>query len=191
MRQTIQTMLVAFSLLTASAVFAADTYIIDPVHTTIGFTVRHMMISNVVGEFDKFEGQIIYSPTDLDNSKVDITIKAASINTRNDHRDTHLRSPDFFDAVKFPTITFVSKKITETEIVGDLTMKGVTKEITIPVTIFGPVKTTTGGRAMGIFGTFMINRQDYGINWNKTMDEGGVVVSDNVQAYVSIEADQK
>jgi polyisoprenoid-binding protein YceI len=191
MRQTTQAVLMVFSLLTASVVFGADTYTIDPAHTSFDFSVKHMMISSVPGNFDKFDGQIIYSPKDLDNSKVDITIQAASINTRNDQRDTHLKSPDFFDAAKFPVITFVSTKFTPRAITGDLTMKGVTKEITIPVKIAGPVKTMMGGQAIGITGHIMINRQDYGINWNKTLDQGGVAVSNNVFISVSIEADKK
>ena len=191
MRQTIQAVLTVVSLLTASVVFAADTYTIDPAHTTFGFTVKHMMISQVPGNFDKFDGQIIYSPTDLANSKANVTIEVNSINTRNDKRDAHLKSPDFFDAAKFPTITFVSKKFTATEIVGDLTMKGVTKEVTIPVTISGPVKTMTGGQAIGITGSVTVNRQEYGINWNKTLDQGGLAVANDVLVNVSIEADQK
>ena len=179
------------SLLTASVVLAADTYIVDPAHTTFGFTVKHMMISNVPGNFDKFEGQIIYDPADLANSKANITIQAASINTRNDQRDAHLKSPDFFDAAKFPTITFVSTKFTPASITGNLTMKSTTKKVTIPVTISGPVKTMTGGKAIGITGSVTINRQDYGINWNKTLDQGGLAVSNDVLVNVSIEADQK
>ena len=191
MRQTIQAVLTVVSLLTASVVFAADTYTIDPAHTTFGFTVKHMMISQVPGNFDKFDGQIIYSPTDLANSKANVTIDVNSINTRNDKRDAHLKSPDFFDAAKFPSITFVSKKFTTTEIVGDLTMKGVTKEVRIPVTISGPVKTMMGGQAIGITGSVTVNRQDYGINWNKTLDQGGLAVANDVLVNVSIEADQK
>ena len=186
-----QALLIVFSLLTASVVWGADTYTIDPAHTTFGFTVKHMMISQVPGNFDKFDGQIIYSPTDLANSKANVTIDVNSINTRNDKRDAHLKSPDFFDAAKFPTITFVSKKFTATEIVGDLTMKGVTKEVTIPVTISGPVKTMMGGQAIGIIGSVTVNRQDYGINWNKTLDQGGLAVANDVLVNVSIEADQK
>ena len=191
MRQTIQAVLMVFSFLTASVVFAADTYTIDPAHTTFGFTVKHMMISQVPGNFDKFDGQIIYSPTDLVNSKANITIDVSSINTRNDKRDAHLKSPDFFDAAQFPTITFVSTKFTSTAIIGNLTMKGVTKEVTIPVTISGPVKTMMGGQAIGITGSVTINRQDYGINWNKTLDQGGLAVSNDVLVNVSIEADRK
>ena len=190
MRQKILALVFFAVLLTTSMVFAADTYIIDPNHTSFSFTVQHMMISNVPGEFDKFSGQIMYSPADLATSKADITIDAASINTRIDQRDTHLKSPDFFDAAKFPTITFVSTKFTPMAIIGRLTMKGVTKEVMIPITISGPVKTMTGSQAIGITGSMTINRQDYGINWNKILDKGGVAVSNNVAIAVSIEADQ-
>ena len=111
MRQKIQVLIMFVALLTTSVVFAADTYTIDPNHTSFGFTVKHMMISNVPGEFDKFDGQIIYSPTDLANSKVNVTIDVSSINTRIDKRDAHLKSPDFFDVAQFPTITFVRRKL--------------------------------------------------------------------------------
>ena len=191
MRQKVQALIMFVALLTSSVVFAADTYTIDPNHTSFSFTVKHMMISNVPGEFDKFDGQVIYSPTDLSNSKANITIDVASINTRIDKRDAHLKSPDFFDAAQFPTITFVSTKFTPTAITGNLTMKGVTKEITIPVTISGPVKTMMGGQAIGITGSVTINRQDYGVNWNKVLDQGGVAVSNDVAISISIEADAK
>ena len=191
MRQKVQALIMFVALLTSSVVFAADTYTIDPNHTSFGFTVKHMMISNVPGEFDKFDGQVIYSPTDLANSKVNVTIDVSSINTRIDKRDAHLKSPDFFDAAQFPTITFVSTKFTPTAITGNLTMKGVTKEITIPVTISGPVKTMMGGQAIGITGSVTINRQDYGVNWNKVLDQGGVAVSNDVAISISIEADAK
>jgi polyisoprenoid-binding protein YceI len=190
MRQKIQGIVMFIALLTTSMVFAADTYTIDPAHTSFSFMVKHMMISNVPGGFDKFEGQIIYSPDDLANSKVDVTIDAASINTRIDKRDAHLKSPDFFDVAKFPTITFVSTKFTPTAITGNLTMKGVTKEVTVPVTIAGPVKTMMGN-TIGITGSVTVNRKDYGINWNKILDHGGLAVSDDVLITISIEADQK
>ena len=190
MRQKVQALVMFAALLTTSVVFAADTYTIDPMHTSFDFTVRHMMISNVPGNFDKFSGTIAYSPTDLANAKADITIDVASINTHIDKRDAHLKSPDFFDAAKFPSITFVSTKFTPTAITGNLTMKGVTKEVTIPVTISGPVN-EMGHQAIGITGSVTVNRQDYGINWNKTLDQGGLAVSNDVAITISIEADQK
>jgi len=191
MRQKVLALVMLCTLLTASKVFAVDTYDIDPNHTSFGFSVQHMMISNVPGEFDKFSGQIMYSPTDLANSKADITIDVNSINTRIDKRDAHLKSPDFFDAVKYPTITFVSTKFTPTAITGNLTMKGLAQVVTIPVTISGPVKTMMGGDAIGITGSVTVNRQDWGITWNKNLDTGGVAVSDNVVITISIEADKK
>jgi len=190
MRQSIQALVMFAALLTISVVFAADTYTIDPNHTSFTFTVKHMMISNVPGEFDKFDGQITYSPADLANSKANVTIDVSSINTRIEKRDTHLKSTDFFDAAKFPTITFVSTKFTPGAITGNLTMKGVTKEVTIPVTISGPVD-EMGHQAIGITGSVTVNRQDYGINWNKALDKGGWAVSNDVAIAISIEADQK
>ncbi len=191
MRQKIQALIMFITLLTTSVVFAANTYTIDPNHTTFGFLVKHMMISNVPGEFDKFEGKIIYSPKNLASAKANVTIDVSSINTRVERRDEDLKSPNFFDAAKFPTITFVSTKFTPGAITGQFTMKGVTKEITIPVTITGPVKTMMGGQAIGITGSVTINRQDYDINWNKTLDQGGVAVSNGVVINISIEADKK
>ncbi len=191
MRQCFQSLLMVVALLSTSIVFAADTYTIDPNHTSFGFTVKHMMISNVPGEFDKFSGQIMYGPGDLANSKANVTIDVSSINTRVDRRDADLKGPGFFDAAQFPTITFVSTKFTPTAITGNLTMKGVTKEVTIPVIISGPVKTMMGGQAIGITGSVTINRQDYGISYNKVLDQGGLAVSNDVLITVSIEADQK
>jgi len=191
MRQKVQALLIiAALLLTSKAFAAADTYVIDPMHTSFGFTVQHMMISNVPGEFDKFSGTITYSPTDLAGSSADVSIDVDSINTRIAKRDAHLKSPDFFDAAKFPTITFVSTKFTPGYITGNLTMKGVTKVITIPVTISGPVN-EMGHQAIGITGSVTINRQDYGVNWNKTLDQGGLAVSNDVAITISIEADAK
>ena len=191
MRQKVLGLFMFLALVSATAVFAADTYVIDPNHTSFNFTVKHMMISNVPGGFDKFSGTITYSPTDLTNSKADITIDVSSIDTKIDKRDAHLKSPDFFDAAKFPAITFVSTKFTPGYITGNLTIKGVTKVVTIPVSIAGPVKTMMGTQAIGITGSLTINRQDYGVNWNKTLDQGGVAVSDDVNIAISIEADQK
>jgi len=172
-----------------SQAMAADAYKIDPAHSTIGFAVKHMMVSNTNGAFDKYDGAIEYNPADLANSKISVTIAVDSINTRNEKRDGHLKSPDFFDAAKFPSITFVSKKITPATITGDLTIKGVTKEVVIPAIIAGPVKGMMGD-AIGINATFTINRQDYGVTWNKTLDQGGVAVGNDVVINVSIEANK-
>ena len=190
MRQKIQGLIVLFVLSAASMAFAADTYVIDPNHTSFTFTAKHMMISNVPGEFNKFSGTITYDPKGLDSSNADVTIDASSINTRIDKRDAHLKSPDFFDVAQFPTITFVSTKFTPGYISGKLTMRGVTNFITIPVTIAGPVD-EMGHQAIGITGSVTINRQDWGIKWNKNLDQGGVAVSNDILINISIEADKK
>ena len=184
-------MIMAISLLMTPVVFAADTYVIDPAHTSFGFTATHMMISKVPGEFEKFSGTIAYDPQDLSNSKANVSIDVNSINTRIEQRDHHLRSPDFFDAVKYPTITFVSTKFTPGYITGKLTMRGVTQIVTVPVSILGPVKTMGDRQAIGISGSVTVNRQDYGINWNKNLDQGGVFVSNDILLSISIEADRQ
>ncbi len=174
----------------APKVFAADAYKVDAVHSSIGFSVKHMMVSNTTGQFDQYDGAIAYDANDLANSKIDITIQASSINTRNTGRDGHLQGADFFDVAQFPTITFVSKSITADAIVGDLTIKGVTKEVTVPASISGPV-TGMGKTKIGISAQFTLNRQDYGVSWNKTLDQGGVAVGDEVKVTVDIEADKQ
>ncbi len=191
MRQPIQVMFIAISLLMTPVVFAADTYVIDPAHTSFGFTALHMMISKVPGDFEKFSGTITYDPQDLANSKANVSIDVNSINTRIAQRDHHLRSPDFFDAAQYPTITFISTKFTQGYITGKLTMRGVTKDITIPVSILGPAKSMTGGQAIGISGSVTVNRQDYGINWNRNLDQGGVFVSNDILLSINIEADKQ
>ncbi len=180
--------------LPAGRVWAADTYTIDPVHSNFGFSVTHMMVSTVTGVFGDFQGSITYDPKDPASFKADAAIQVKSIDTRLPKRDDHLRSPDFFDAEKFPTITFTAKKLdkqdTQTVLAGDLTMKGVTKEVFIPVTIAGPVQGMNGASVIGLSGSFTLNRQDYGVSWNKALDNGGFVVSDDVKVNINIEAHQ-
>ena len=191
LRQSIQAMFIVISLLMTSVVFAADTFVIDPAHTSFGFTATHMMISKVPGDFEKFSGTITYDPQDLANSKANVSIDVNSINTRIEQRDHHLRSAAFFDVAHYPTITFVSTKFTQGYITGKLTMKDVTKDITIPVSILGPVKTMGDRQAIGISGSVTVNRQDYGINWNKNLDQGGVFVSNDILLSINIEADKQ
>ncbi len=191
MRQPIQMMVIAISLLMTSVAFSADTYVIDPAHTSFGFTATHMMISKVPGDFEKFSGTITYDPQDLANSNANVSIDVNSINTRIEQRDHHLRSKDFFDVSEYPTITFVSTKFTPGYITGKLTMRGVTQIVTIPVSILGPVKTMGDRQAIGISGSVTVNRQDYGINWNKNLDQGGVFVSNDILLSINIEADKQ
>jgi polyisoprenoid-binding protein YceI len=177
----------AVGMLLATSVFAAD-YKIDAAHSSINFSAKHMMVSKTSGSFDQFDGTISYDPNNLANSKISISIPVSSINTRNANRDAHLKTADFFDAEKFPEITFVSKSITPTEIKGDLTIKGVTKEVTIPATFTGPVAGMAGNEIIGINGSFTINRQDYGVSYNKSIDKGGLAVSNDIPIDISIEA---
>lgn len=178
-----------------SSMVSADEYSIDKAHSTVGFSAKHLMVSKTNGMFKEYDGAITFDPNDLAASKIEMTVQAASIDTRNEQRDGHLKSPDFLDAEKFPTLTFVTKSIAKEgevyNLTGDLTIKGVTKEITIPAEISGPVNSPMGGTAIGIAANFKINRQDYGVSFNKTMDNGGFVVSDDVTIDVTIEAYKK
>ncbi len=179
-------------LIMAAAATAADTYKIDPVHSRVEFTVRHLVIANVRGNFTDFSGTIVYDPIDLAKSSVDVTIKSASISTGNPDRDKHLKSPDFFDAEKFPEITFksdrIEKKGEKFVAVGKLTMRGVTKEVTIPFEYLGTAKDPYGNFRIGFEGATSVNRQDYGISWNKALDNGGVLVGDEVKIELGVEA---
>ncbi len=172
--------------------WAADKYEIDPSHSEIQFSVKHMLLSNVKGNFTDFSGVIMFDEKDLTQSSVDVTIKSASITTDNQKRDDHLRSADFFDAEKFPTLTFKSKKVTkksdtEFEMTGDFTMHGLTKEVMIPFTYNGQVM-AWGNSRIGAEGSLTVNRQDYGVSWSKKLDNGGLVVGDDVKIDLTIEA---
>ena len=168
------------------------TWNIDPVHTTAEFKVRHMMITNVKGHFTGVTGVLTLDEQDITKSHVEASIDAASINTREAQRDAHLKSADFFDVQKFPTITFKSKKAEAAgagkfKLTGDLTMRGVTKEVTLDVE--GPSQQLVAqGRArVGATATTKINRQDYGVSWSRALDGGGVVVSDDVTITIELE----
>ena len=177
-----------------SRAMAADTYQVDPVNSSVGFSVKHLTVSTVTGEFRDFSGTIQFDPLDPAAFVAGVDIKVASIDTRQPKRDEHLRSKDFFDAEKFLAITFKSKKLTEVKdvnsytLTGDLTMHGVTKEISIPVVISGPVKSPMGKEVIGLSAETTINRQDFGVSWNKALDSGGYVVGDEVRVLVNIEA---
>lgn len=186
----------SFLLLCAGGAFAQTEYEIDKTHSTIGFAVKHLMVSTVEGSFGDFTGTIQYDKDKPEAFSAEATIQAASIDTRVSDRDNHLKGADFFDAEKFPAITFKSKQLVKEGeqwmIVGDLTIKGVTKEITLAATITGPVKHPMSGKdVIGLSGETTINRQDYGVSWNKTMDQGGLVVDDNVELEIEIEAHAK
>ena len=174
---------------------AAVVYKIDQAHSTIGFTVKHLVVSTVRGQLTDYVGTIDFDKDNLTTSHTDVTIQAASINTGNNDRDNHLRTGDFFDVENNPTITFKSKSIAQAgsdyAVTGDLTIRGVTKEITIPVSIAGPVQGPSGDQVIGLTGQTTINRQDFGVSWNKALDTGGLVVSDDVTLVIEIEAHAK
>ncbi len=182
----------AAGLLVAGTAFGADSYKIDTAHSSVGFSVKHMVITNTKGNFKDFSGEILFDPKNVTKSSVKVTIKAASIDTDNADRDKHLRSGDFFDAETHPEITFVSKKVEKKGdgylLTGTLTLRGVSKEVSFPFTLTGPVQDPWGNTRIGAEAGLTINRQDYGVSWNKTLDTGGVLVGDNVKIELAVEA---
>ena len=181
----------AVLLLPSLALAQAATWNIDPSHTQATFTVRHMVISNVKGEFQSTKGVVKIDDKDLAKSTVDVTIDAASIHTREDKRDAHLRSPDFFDVERYPTITFKSTKVEKAggdryKVTGDLTMHGVTKPVVLDAALTPEVKGMMGEVRRGAQATTRVNRQDYGLKWNKTI-EAGPLVGDDVAIEINAE----
>ena len=183
---------VALGAAMVSTGLAADKYVIDTSHSSVLFSVRHMVISKVKGAFGEYAGTVHYDADDITNSSADVTFKVASINTKDEKRDEHLRSPDFFDAANHPEITFKSKRVEKsgdkTVLVGDLTMHGVTKEISMPFEITGVITDPWGNTRMGASAELKLNRQDYGVSWSKKLDNGGLVVGDDVEISIDIEA---
>jgi polyisoprenoid-binding protein YceI len=180
------------ALLSSTILFAADTYTLDKPHTSIGFTVSHLVISSVHGAFRDFTGTITYDPNDVAKSSIDVHISSASISTGDDGRDKHLRSPDFFDVDKFPELTFKSAQIEkkgDSYIAhGPLTIHGVTKDVTIPFTINGTIKDPWGKTHLVAQGGLTISRKDYGLVWNKALEGGGMLVGDDVKIDLTVEA---
>lgn len=182
--------IVAAPLAAQTAAPAVETWTVDRVHSSATFKVRHI-VANVTGQFRDLNGTIKVNRANPAASSVEFTIQAASIDTGNENRDKHLRSADFFDVEKFPTITFKStavkqKSPTEFEVTGDFTMHGVTKRITLPVTHLG-----FGAKKGGFEVETTLNRKDYGIEWNRALDEGGFVLGDEVKVAINLEVDKK
>jgi polyisoprenoid-binding protein YceI len=171
----------------------ASTWVLDADHTTIGFAVRHMMVTDVKGAFDKFTGTIEIDDKDPSKSKVDVEIELASVNTRNGKRDEHLRSPDFFDVAKTPKMTFKSTKVEVAKdggitITGDLALHGVTKSVQLKAApLSAELKDPWGGLHRGTTATTKINRKDFKLEWNKTLEKGGVLVGDEVTIELQVE----
>ncbi|HEY6871843.1 MAG TPA: YceI family protein [Geobacteraceae bacterium] len=174
-------------------VASASTWNIDPEHSNVGFKIRHLMISNVRGNFEKHAGTVDIDDKDITRSRVAVTIDTSSINTNVQKRDAHLRSPDFFDAARYPTMTFVSKKVARAgtdrlKVTGDLTLHGVTREVVLDVE--GPSqesKDPWGNIRRGASASATVNRKDFGLVWNKALETGGVVVGDEVTITLEIE----
>jgi polyisoprenoid-binding protein YceI len=173
-----------------------STWHIDGAHSEIGFKVRHLMVSNVKGLFKAFEGTITSTDDSFLDAAVSFSIDMESIDTRNDQRDGHLKSPEFFDVTQFPKLTFVSKSFTskgnnEFEVVGALTMKGVTKDVTLKPVLGGISKGMDGKRVAAFEVTGMLKRSEFGVTWNAPVETGGVVVSDEVMFDMNVEAKEE
>jgi len=167
------------------------TWQLDPAHSSIEFAVKHLMIVTVKGSFAGIMASIVGDESQPGGATVNVSIDTATITTKNDQRDAHLRSPDFFDVEKFPTITFVGKRIVgdafgDFQLVGDLTIRGVTKEITLDATFEGRAKDPWGGTRIGYSAKGKIRRSEFGLTWNQVLETGGVAVSDEVK--ISVEA---
>lgn len=192
MKPVIRAILALF-LMVAAPLAAGERFVVDPVHTKVQFSVRHMMITQVPGEFTQFSGYIDFDEKDPTLSRAEGVIEAKSINTNNEKRDAHLRSPDFFDVEKYPQITFRTTKVKSLgenrfQVTGELSMKGVTKPIELQVEYYGKVTDPMGKERIGLHAEGKLNRRDFKILWNKTLDNGGVVVGDEVKLILDVEA---
>ena len=185
------------TMLALPAVAAPSTWQIDPNHSSAQFAVRHLAISTVRGAFTKVSGTVAFDDKDISKSSVDVTIDAASVDTRVEGRDKDLRSDHFFDVEKYPTLTFKSTKVEQGEagklrVTGDLTIHGVTKSVVLDVEgPSAPVKDPWGNQRMAVNASTKINRQDFGVKWNAKMDNGGLVVGDDVAITIDAEMIQK
>jgi polyisoprenoid-binding protein YceI len=169
------------------------TWTIDPAHSHVEFAVRHLMISTVRGRFTGVKGTVVTDDTDPAKAAVEVTIDASTIDTREAQRDAHLKSADFFDVEKFGTITFKSTRVTDVQgdrfkLVGDLTIHGVTREVTLDVTSEGRAKDPWGAERAGYSAVTKINRSDFGLTWNQVLETGGIAVSDEIKISLDIEA---
>jgi polyisoprenoid-binding protein YceI len=171
----------------------AQLFKLDPTHSRVGFSVRHLGISNIRGHFADFSGDLQVDKSDPTGAKVEVTIKTSSIDTANAARDGHLSSPEFFDAASYPEIRFVSTRIEARKqdlytITGNLTMHGQTREIELEAEIRGPIDDPFGNERVGIVATGRLKRSDWGISWNQLLEAGGFIVSDEVELEIEVEA---
>jgi polyisoprenoid-binding protein YceI len=192
MKFKVNLLLVAAALLITGSIYGADKYTVDPAHSYVGFSVRHLVIANVKGHFSDFTVELTFDESDMTKSTVRADIKTASINTDNKNRDDHLRSADFFDVEKHPEITFKSTGIEKTEdgyiMHGELTMHGITKEIAVPFELLGKTVGPDGKDRIGFEGYAKLDRRDFKMTWSKTIETGGLVVGNEVRIELQIEA---
>ena len=180
-----------FAVLALPLTAAAEqtTWTVDPVHSHVGFSVRHFL-TPVAGQFTDVTGTVVYDTENPANSTVDVTVQAASIDTHNEQRDGHLRSEDFFHAEQYPTLSFKSKRVAklgdDLAVTGDLTIRGVTKEVTVPVEVLGVM-----GAKAGFSTEFTVDRQEYGVNWNRALDQGGTILGEEVKVTLNLEVDKQ
>jgi len=167
-------------------------WVIDSAHSEINFSTRHMMISTVRGRFEKFTGTVNFDEATPARSTVDVQIEAASVNTKEAQRDGHLKSPDFFDAAKYPYLTFKSKRVDVVDsqharLVGDLTIRDVTKQVVFDVEYAGQAKSPWGTTSAGFSAQTKINREDWGLTWNQALETGGVLVGKDINISIEVE----
>lgn len=187
--------LLALALLGTLQLAHAQTYTLDKAHSSVTFAVDHMVVSETTGKFGSFTVELTSAANDFTDAKIKAAIDVASINTDNENRDKHLKSADFFDAEKFPQIVFESTSFTKQSgnkylLKGNLTMRGVTKAVEIPVTYRG-IQQLKDGAKVGFKGEFAVNRKDYGVNWNRPVDGGGLVVGEEVRITLNLEINKK
>jgi len=195
MKSSVFSLLIVFVFIFSAAAQSTE-WEIDKPHTNVGFTVTHLVVSDVTGRFNGFDGSIITSGEDFNGAQINIVISTASVYTDHEKRDNHLRSEDFFNAEKYPQITFNSssfKKIRDEkyEITGDLTMNGVTNEVTLDGTLKGIIKDPWGGTRAGFKANTSIDRYDYDLTYNKALEAGGFLISQNVDIEINIELKKK
>jgi polyisoprenoid-binding protein YceI len=177
----------------STATIPTGTYSIDPTHSRVGFVARHAMVTKVRGSFNEFDGTGSFDGENPGNSHLQLTIKAASIDTRNADRDAHLRSNDFFDMETYPEITFTSTAVEQTaneeyRVTGDLTIKGVTKSVTVDFEYDGTAVDPYGNTRVGLEGKTTVNRKDWGVSWNAALEAGGVLVGEKVTLEFEVSA---
>ncbi len=184
--------LLALSLFLATTMVQAETWNVDKSHSSIGFSVRHLVVSKTTGGFGEFEGAVEFDGKDLAAGTVNITVQMASVDSDDADRDTHLRSAEFLDTEKFPTMSFTSKKVIPQDdgsfhLVGDLMIKGVTKEVTFAAEFNGVAGDPWGNTRAGFSANTKIDRQDFGVSWSKALDGGGLVVGDEISIQIELE----